>query len=132
MCGRYSQTKPVEAMRQAFAVDDGLDLVPRWNIAPGQVVLVVRTEDGARRLAMVRWGLVPRWAEKSPSGPINARAETVAMHRLFREAFAARRCLVLAEGFYEGHAGMKPKQPWHCHGRWRTDGVRRHLGALGR
>jgi putative SOS response-associated peptidase YedK len=61
---------------------------------------------------MVRWGLVPRWAEASASGPINARAETVATNRLFREAFAARRCLVLADGFYEWQKDTKPKQPW--------------------
>jgi putative SOS response-associated peptidase YedK len=113
MCGRYSQTKPVEAMRRLFRFEGGLDLPPRYNIAPSQMVPTVRQDDdGDRSLDFLRWGLVPRWADDSPTGPINARAETIATNSMFKNAFARQRCLVLADAFYEWQVGTKPKQPW--------------------
>lgn len=116
MCGRYSLTSPVEAMRALFGFDEQPNLQPRYNIAPTQNVPVIRgREDGGRELAMLRWGLVPSWAkEVAASAPlINARGETVAEKPSFRDAFAKRRCLMPADGFYEWRKGDKgAKQPY--------------------
>lgn len=117
MCGRYSITTPVEALRRYFQfTGPGLNLRPRWNVAPTQEAPVIRRgADGQRELVMLRWGLVPFWA-KDPSGAarmINARGETVAEKPAYREAFKARRCLVPADGFYEWeeHGPNPPKEP---------------------
>lgn len=117
MCGRYSFTLPPEAIRQIFRVTTSLNLRPRYNIAPTDEVPVIgRDEDGRRALKMFRWGLVPRWSKAMPKGPpqINARAETVTRNAMFREAFAKRRCLVPADGFYEWHKdkSAKDRRPW--------------------
>ena len=103
MCGRYSLTlEPVE-LRQAF----GLSMMPeewapRYNIAPTQPVAVI-TDAVTRKVEFMRWGLVPSWAKDISVGSklINARAETVTEKPSFRSAFARRRCLILADGFYE-------------------------------
>ena len=117
MCGRYSLTlEPVE-LRQAF----GLSMmpeewVPRYNIAPTQPVAVI-TDAAARRVEFMRWGLVPSWAKDISIGSklINARAETVTEKPSFRSAFVHRRCLILADGFYEWQkTGTKsPSVPYY-------------------
>jgi len=116
MCGRYSLTSPIEGLRALFGFDELPNLQPRYNIAPTQDVPVVRDrEGGGREFAMLRWGLVPSWAkERGGSAPlINARGETVAEKPSFRSAYANRRCLILADGFYEWKkAGMGEKQPY--------------------
>jgi putative SOS response-associated peptidase YedK len=116
MCGRYSLTSPVEAMRALFGFDELPNLQPRYNIAPTQDVPVIRNrENSGRELAMLRWGLVPAWAkEVTGSAPlINARGETVAEKPSFRDAFAKRRCLIPADGFYEWRKTEKGvKQPF--------------------
>jgi putative SOS response-associated peptidase YedK len=112
MCGRYSlQTKRVDLARElALAEDEVLDLPPRWNVAPSQPVPILRAgvERGGAppRLRMVLhvWGLVPAWAKDPRVGNrlINARKESIATRPSFRDAFhEGRRCLVLADGFYE-------------------------------
>lgn len=104
MCGRYSFTLPPDAIRELFRVTTGLNLRPRYNIAPTQEAPVIgRDEAGGRALKMYRWGLVPRWSKAIPtSAPmINARAESIAEKPAFRDAFRKRRCLVPADGFYE-------------------------------
>ena len=120
MCGRYRlHTAPRVLAEWAEARLNPLPNVPpRWNIAPTQQSLVVCRDPGTgeRRLDLLRWGLVPRWA-KDPAGAarlINARAETVATTPAFREAFRRRRCLVPADGFYEWQAvpGAARKQPY--------------------
>ncbi len=109
-------TTPTEAMRQVFGFDDLPNLAPRYNIAPTQSAPVVRLDAaaGGRRLAPLRWGLVPAWAKEIGIGArmINARAETVAEKPAFRAAFRARRCLVAADGFYEWQNTAAGKQPW--------------------
>jgi putative SOS response-associated peptidase YedK len=114
MCGRYSITTPLEAMRALFDVESGLNLQPRYNVAPTDEVPVLRLREGERELAMMRWGLVPFWAKdrKGAARLINARADTAADKAAFREAFARRRCLIPADGFYEWKAEGKAKQPW--------------------
>lgn len=107
MCGRFALHEPVEDLVARFAVDEvepGVDTVrPRWNVAPTQPVMAVRADRMERRLWMARWGLVPPWAANPSVGSrmINARAETLATSPAFRRAFARRRCLVPASGFYE-------------------------------
>jgi putative SOS response-associated peptidase YedK len=116
MCGRYLMTSPVEALRQLFTFEQRPNLMPRYNIAPTQEVPIVRlTRDGrARELIMVRWGLVPFWADDLSIGNrlINARCETVHTLRAFREAYSRRRCLVPADGFFEWQKQRKLRQPF--------------------
>lgn len=116
MCGRYSLTKPPEAMRQLFVFHGNLpNLPPRYNIAPTQDAPVIRlAKDGAREFAQLHWGLVPPWSKdpKIAYSTINARAETVASKPAFRAAFKARRCLIPADGFYEWRKAGARKQPY--------------------
>lgn len=91
---------------------------PTWNLTPSQRTMVVLCdpETGARRLELLQWGLLPRWARDPmhTRRPINARGETVTTSSLFRDAFAKRRCLIPAANFYEWKSlpGQKPKQPY--------------------
>lgn len=108
MCGRFSLTATPADVRAVFHLDDEPVLVPRYNIAPSQDVAVVRrSAAGSRELVLMRWGLIPSFARDPAVGyrMINARAESVADKPAFREAFASRRCLVLADGFYEWQPG---------------------------
>ncbi len=104
MCGRFTLRAELERLAELYAVLERPNLAPRYNIAPTDPVAAVRSGgDGSRHLAMLRWGLVLPWSDGSGKGKplINARAETVATKGAFRESFAARRCLVIADGFYE-------------------------------
>ena len=115
MCGRYSLTTPVEGIRRLFGFAELPNLPARYNIAPTQPAPVVRRGgDGRRELALLRWGLVPSWAKDPSIGNrlINARAETVADKPAFRSAFKNRRCLVVADGFYEWRKVGDGKQPY--------------------
>ncbi len=115
MCGRYSLTSPVEAIRALFGFDELPNLGVRYNIAPTQDVPVVRDdEDGKRRFAMMRWGLVPSWAKEiGGSAPvINGRAGTVGEKPSCRDAFRQRRCLIPSDGFYEWKSENGVKQPY--------------------
>ena len=100
MCGRYTLAKKRADILAEFGVDIREEFTPRYNIAPSQPVLVIMAE---RKAAWVRWGLVPFWAKDQKVGYslINARADSVATKPSFRAAFQKRRCLVLADGFYE-------------------------------
>lgn len=114
MCGRYSLTTPLQALRALFGFEESPNLAPRYNIAPTQEVPVVRQEEGARHLAMLRWGLIPSWAKDRTIAAklINARSETAGEKPSFRQAFAKRRCLIPADGFYEWKAEKDGKQPY--------------------
>jgi len=115
MCGRYAFYSPAEAVRQYFSIDNELDLQARYNIAPSQDVPVIRRRDGGKELVLLHWGLVPSWAKEKSIGNrmINARAETVAEKPSFRNALKNRRCLVLANGFYEWQKTGAAKQPYY-------------------
>jgi len=117
MCGRYELHSHPAALALAFGLDYPPEIHPRYNIAPMQDVPVIRlNRAGGRELAQLRWGLVPRWAKDLSIGArlINARAETLAEKRAFRDALQRRRCLVPADGFYEWKAGPGgSKQPMH-------------------
>jgi len=115
MCGRYSQTSPVEGLRALFGFDELPNLGARYNIAPTQDVPIIRRdESGAREFASIRWGLVPAWAKEiGGSAPlINARAETIAEKPSFRDAFQRKRCLVPSDGFYEWKTENGEKQAY--------------------
>jgi putative SOS response-associated peptidase YedK len=115
MCGRYTLKTPVERLSEKFQFPPIIPLKLRYNIAPSQQVAVVRClqDDRARKLAMLRWGLIPAWAKNPTIGaqPINAKAETLAEKAMFRNAFKRRRCLVPADGFYEWKQEGGRKQP---------------------
>ncbi len=117
MCGRYSLSAQNPAsVRERFGLGDAIAIEPRFNIAPGQDVVAVTTDrEGAPRGDVLRWGLVPHWADSPKVGykMINARAETVTERPAFRDAFARRRCLIVADGFYEWQPREHtPKLPW--------------------
>ncbi|TVR83715.1 MAG: SOS response-associated peptidase [Rhodospirillales bacterium] len=116
MCGRYDLYETPRDVAAWFRAADSVpDFPPRYNIAPSQDAPVLRLDpDGDRELAMLRWGLVPFWAEDVKIGyrTINARAETVHRKPAFRSAFRRRRCLVPATGYYEWQTTHAGKQPW--------------------
>ncbi|MFC7070275.1 SOS response-associated peptidase [Halobaculum lipolyticum] len=107
MCGRYSLTFAADELAERFDATVPEDWGPRYNCSPGQPLPVLANDDpGAFR--RMTWGFTPSWADES-FDLINARAETVDEKRTFADAFASRRCLVPADGFYEwsDHAGEK-------------------------
>ena len=116
MCGRFAFYSPSEATAALFGATSSVDFTPRYNIAPTQDIAAVRVgEKGNKELVTLRWGLVPFWAKDPAIGNrmINARAETVAEKPSFRAAYKRRRCLVLADGFYEWHKEESgPKTPY--------------------
>ncbi len=118
MCGRYTLAGPdPSALRERFALGGRIAVRRRFNVAPGDDVVAVTTDrDGARRGDVLRWGLVPSWARDPGSlglKLINARAETMATNGAFRGAFERRRCLVVADGFFEWERRPgRPKQPY--------------------
>ncbi|HEY7223259.1 MAG TPA: SOS response-associated peptidase [Micromonosporaceae bacterium] len=118
MCGRYASTRSAADLAALFEAEDLTDgdLVPAYNIAPTDPAPIVRLTPGGPVLCAARWGFLPPWArDPAGSGPgegrpkrglsagqmINARAETVASSRAYGEAFAHRRCLVPADGWFE-------------------------------
>jgi putative SOS response-associated peptidase YedK len=115
MCGRFTLTIDPYHLQQAFpwAVIPN-DLIPRYNIAPSQPVAVI-PNIGDNALAMYKWGLIPSWSKDPAIGDrmINARSESLAEKPSFRNAYRRRRCLIIADGFYEWkqNPGSKSKQP---------------------
>lgn len=105
MCGRFTLRTPAAILAELFDLAEIPAWTPRFNIAPTQpVATVVRTtEDSGRQFRQYHWGLIPSWAKDPRIGDrmINAQAETAATKPAFRAAFRRRRCLVLADGFYE-------------------------------
>jgi len=146
VCGRYAASASPERLADEFDVDDLFEGLPEpdYNVAPTVVVpavferRVAETGEVRRRLAPLVWGLVPSWAKDASIGSrlINARLETVADKPAFRRAFAARRCLLPADGFYEwytpeGSEGLPrskvKKQPFFIH---RSDGGRLVMAGI--
>ena len=118
MCGRFTQQLPAEEMCHLYSVR-GTPLPPnqraRYNGAPGQNFTACRVdEDSTRKIALLRWGLVPSWARdaKIASRLINARSETVHSKPSFRAAFRSRRCLIPGDGWFEWHQTGRGKQPY--------------------
>ena len=131
MCGRYASARQRIELLEEFSVQRdrvAKPLEPDYNVAPTKPVYAVLTRgergnpgaEPERELRVVRWGLVPSWAKDTSIGSrlINARAETVGEKPAFRRAFAARRCLLPADVYYEWQAGRDggPKQPYYIRG----------------
>jgi putative SOS response-associated peptidase YedK len=144
VCGRYAAAKDTATLVEEFGVDEVVEPAPQpnYNVAPTQTVALVvdrPVDDEVRRqLRTARWGLVPSWAKDPSIGSrmINARWENAAGKPAFRAAFARRRCLIPADGYFEwyapappaGGAGRRPrKQPYFIH---RTDGAGLALAGL--
>jgi putative SOS response-associated peptidase YedK len=116
MCGRFTLATPGQTIAEAFELSAAPELRPRYNIAPTQPVAAIRAAGAAgRELVMLRWGLIPSWAKDAAIGDrmINARGETVAEKPSFRAPLRSRRCLVLADGFFEWKREGERKQPYH-------------------
>jgi putative SOS response-associated peptidase YedK len=124
MCGRFvSARKRLELLEEFAATRDAVaaDRQPDYNVAPTKRIYTVLNHKEERELRLVRWGLVPTWAKDTSVGSrmINARSETVAVKPAFRAAFAKRRCLIPADGYYEWITEGKAKKPFYI---YRTDG----------
>ncbi|QLE40361.1 SOS response-associated peptidase [Nostoc sp. C052] len=117
MCGRFTLNQSAAGLSQVFHVESVPDLAAEYNIAPTQMVATVlqNPESEKREFKQLYWGLIPSWAKDAGIGAklINARAETVAEKPSFRSAFKHRRCLVLADGFYEWQRQQGKKQPFY-------------------
>jgi len=114
MCGRFTQTNDAATLQKRFDALLGLARVePRYNIAPTSPVLVVVHDVGRRTLDEFRWGLVPAWAKslKDRPQPFNAKAETLAQSGMFKRLLPTRRCLVVADSFYEWKKEKDLRQP---------------------
>ena len=132
MCGRFVFYSDPQFMREQYGFDEGrIEFPPQYNIAPTQHVLTV-TNDGIRRAELMRWGLVPFWAKDLKNGyrMINAVGETLTTKPAFRAAFKKRRCLIVADGFFEWRKDgkskiatyifLKSRQPFAFAGLWET------------
>lgn len=117
MCGRYSLFADYSSLLERFDIEevsiDESEYTPSYNIAPTHQVLAVVNDGTKNRLGMLRWGLIPPWAkdEKIGSKMINARAETAAEKPSFRNAFKKKRCLIIADSFYEWRRTDDQKTP---------------------
>jgi putative SOS response-associated peptidase YedK len=115
MCGRYASSRKPDDLVSYFEIQDPPEevLPPSWNVAPTDPVYVV-VEKERRQLRVVRWGLVPSWSKDAKGGArmINARMESVKDKPAFRKAYATRRCLVPADGYYEWKPEGATKQPY--------------------
>lgn len=117
MCGRFTLNTSAQIIAEFFKLSEVPDIKPRYNIAPTQSVatVTVSPQQMQRQFQFMRWGLIPSWAKdlKIGSKMINARSETVAEKPAFRSAIKHRRCLIVADGFYEWLPQGKHKQPYY-------------------
>jgi len=116
MCGRFVGFRKLEELEKYFPIDrSDVKTAANYNIAPSQEVLALVRRDQKNVLDLIHWGLVPFWAKDISMGSrlINARAETVASKPSFRTAFKKRRCLILADGFYEWKNVKGKKEPFY-------------------
>lgn len=115
MCGRYTQTLPAIDVAETLGLEKpDFSFVPRFNAAPTQLLPLI-TDAEPKRMQLFRWGLIPFWAKDPAIGNrmINARAETVAVKPAYKHAFKKRRCLIVADGFYEWKKTPHGKVPHH-------------------
>ncbi len=133
MCGRFTLTTDSKKLAESFVDFEAPDeLTPRYNVAPSQPVAVV-ANNGQNKIEFFRWGLIPSWAKDPKIGHrmINARSETLAEKPSFKTAYKRRRCLVLADGFYEWRRNpdksktpmyiqLESRQPFAFAGLWES------------
>lgn len=119
MCGRFVASTPTSRIVEIFGIEDvapeAVELRPSWNVAPSTRIGAVVWRDGRRRLEVVRWGLVPSWADSAAVGAkmVNARAEGLSRSRAFRGALAGRRAIIVMDGFYEWRSEPGGRQPYY-------------------
>ncbi len=115
MCGRFSRKATLQAIIDEFEIDEVNGMIePGYNVAPGQEVAVILKDD-SRKLGLLKWGLIPSWSKDPKIGyrMINARAETLADKPSFKHPLRRKRCLIVADGFYEWKKGGKQKTPMY-------------------
>ncbi|MFN8572306.1 MAG: SOS response-associated peptidase [Gemmatimonadaceae bacterium] len=129
MCGRFGLTRPERLDLKRLGLSEAPAVRPRYNIAPGEEILVVRDRAGTRVADFVHWGFIPHWSKSGRAESINARGDTAFEKASFRDAMRLRRCLIPADLFYEWQAipGQKHKQPFAVR---LKDGDPFMLGAL--
>lgn len=117
MCGRYRLSRRKQLVEEYFDTapwDE--DWSPRYNIAPTQLVAVIRQnpKEPIRQLSIMKWGLIPHWSKdgSGAAGTINARSETAATKPAFRDPLKFRRCIIPADGFYEWKRARSAKHPY--------------------
>ncbi|WP_099157622.1 SOS response-associated peptidase [Virgibacillus ndiopensis] len=118
MCGRYTLLADEEEIVQAFGIQQSIDSYQMsYNIAPGQNVLAIIHDGREKRAGYLRWGLVPSWAKDEKIGykMINARSETAHEKASFKNLMSRKRCLIVADSFYEWEKSEKTKQPKRIH-----------------
>lgn len=133
MCGRFTLTLSAAQIEARFGVPMPACYKPRYNIAPTQEILALISDTQGRRIENFRWGLIPHWAKdpKIAQKLINARAETLWEKPSFRDAVTRRRCLIIANGFYEWrltphgkkipvYVHLKSKEPFGFAGLWES------------
>ncbi len=115
MCGRFAFYSPHEAVQDIFGVSFPAPLEPHYNVAPTRFIVTLRAGSEDLEPALLKWGLVPSWAKDPAIGNrmINARSETAHEKPSFRAAFRRRRCVILADGFYEWHSENGRKTPYY-------------------
>jgi len=114
MCGRFVGFRSMDALKGFFPIDKAAcEAISNYNVAPSQEILAIAKYEGENWLVKFHWGLVPFWAKDISIGNkmINARSESIAEKPSFRNAFKKRRCLILADGFYEWKGEKGRKQP---------------------
>jgi putative SOS response-associated peptidase YedK len=117
MCGRFVLISDLSVITEAFDIQEvACDYRPSNNVLPSHNIAAV-VHDGINRLVQFRWGLIPSWAKDASIARnlINARSETLAEKPSFRNAFKKRRCLIIADGFYESQKEGKKKIPFYFH-----------------
>ena len=114
MCGRYTLTTNIQTVAKVFGVEPTLETQPRYNVAPTQEVVTI-VSNGQKHLAWMRWGLIPRWAKDAAIGSkmINLRADTLEEKPSFRRLLDTKRCLMIADGFFEWKQENGVKYPMY-------------------
>src|SRR5579864_7222453 len=114
MCGRFTLKTDTTTIAKVFGVDPTVPVSPRYNIAPTQEVVSI-LRNGTAHLDQLRWGLIPSWAKDESVGArmINARAETLAEKPSFKGLLRSKRCLIIADGFYEWKQENGQKTPMY-------------------
>jgi putative SOS response-associated peptidase YedK len=115
MCGRFVVFSNLEQLQEHFSINKALcQVISNYNVAPTQEILAIVRQDGLNVMEKLYWGLVPHWSKDISTGykMINARVETLSSKPSFRDAFKKRRCLILANGFYEWKGEKGQKQPF--------------------
>ncbi len=118
MCGRFTLSSKVKTIAEYFGIELSYELKPHYNIAPSQNILVLRQlPESKPEFCLMRWGLVPSWQKEEDISTqwINARSETIHEKPLFKKIFIQKRCLIIADGFYEWQATNRQKIPYFIH-----------------